>query len=190
MIDDYFSQLKEYVEKNYVVTEFNENRIVRKIGGILGFSANAEVKKLYETYEEFTLSWYDRQNKYVGYLSFVGYDRLLDEHENIVEIMNECYEAESDDLEIADDINHWYPVILFGNGDAFCLDTRNGMIVFYEHDVFEGEKNLHGLTIAASLNDLFEKWSKIHFADYYYWDEIVNDEGIDLSNQALFRLMK
>ena len=54
MIDDYFSQLKEYVEKNYVVTEFNENRIVRKIGGILGFSANAEVKKLYETYEEFT----------------------------------------------------------------------------------------------------------------------------------------
>lgn len=69
--------------------------------------------------------------------------------------------------------------------DAFCLDSRNGTIVFYEHEVFEGEKNLHGLTIAVSLNDLFEKWSKIHFADYYYWDEIVNDEGIDISNMGI-----
>ena len=185
MSNDYFSQLEEYVRENYIVTEFNEKKISCTVGDILGFSVNAEVKKLYETYEEFKLSWYDRQNKYVGYLNFVGYDRLTSEHEILVEIMNECYDVDSDEIEIVNDIQHWYPVILFGNGDAFCLDSRNGTIVFYEHEVFEGEKNLHGLTIAVSLNDLFEKWSKIHFADYYYWDEIVNDEGIDISNMGI-----
>ena len=30
---------------------------------------------------------------------------------------------------------HWYPLFYFPNGDAFCLDIRNGTVVFYEHEI-------------------------------------------------------
>ena len=49
---------------------------------------------------------------------------------------------------------HWYPLFYFPNGDAFCLDIRNGTVVFYEHEIYESEKNLHGLLIAILINDV------------------------------------
>lgn len=41
--------------------------------------------------------------------------------------------------------------------------------------------NLHGLVIALSVNDLYEKWSKCLFVDIYDWYDGINDEGIDVS---------
>ena len=189
MIYDYFSQLKQYVDENYIVTESSQKLTDIAVSNVLGFPINSSVKTLYERYESFSLLWLNMERRYLGSIYFVGYNRLDEEHENLIEIMSESYDVNEDELNIAEDILNWYPLIKFLNGDAFCLDFRNGNIVFYEHEVFDGEKNLHGLIIATSLNDLFEKWSKIHFLDYYYWDEVVNSEGIDLTSNALKEIM-
>jgi hypothetical protein len=189
MIYDYFSQLKQYVDENYIVTESSQKLTDIAVSNVLGFPINCSVKTLYERYESFSLLWLNMERRYLGSIYFVGYNRLDEEHENLIEIMSESYDVNEDELNIVEDILNWYPLIKFLNGDAFCLDFRNGNIVFYEHEVFEGEKNLHGLIISTSLNDLFEKWSKIHFIDYYYWDEVVNSEGIDLTSNALQELM-
>lgn len=189
MIYDYFSQLKQYVDENYIVTESSQKLTDIAVSNVLGFPINGSVKTLYERYESFSLLWLNMERRYLGSIYFVGYNRLDEEHENLIEIMSESYDVNEDELNIVEDILNWYPLIKFLNGDAFCLDFRNGNIVFYEHEVFEGEKNLHGLIISTSLNDLFEKWSKIHFIDYYYWDEVVNSEGIDLTSNALQELM-
>ena len=61
----------------------------------------------------------------------------------------------------------------------FLFRGLNHNIVYYEHDVYDSGQNMHGLLIAKSCNELFEKWSDIHFEDVYYWDEIVNENGID-----------
>lgn len=110
---------------------------------------------------------------------------LEKEHEELIDIMDECYDVKLDELDIVEDIMHWYPLFYFPNGDAFCLDIRNGTVVFYEHEIYEGEKNLHGLLIATSINDLYEKWSGFHFKDVYDWSEVVNEEGIDLSCEVI-----
>ncbi len=185
MLNDYFAEQKEFIEKHYVMTKCHENKTSLTVQDVLGYRVNDFVRNLYEHYSNFSLSWETKQGKYVGYFKFIGYDSLTSEHEYFVEMMEECYDMETDEFKIAEDIRSWYPVIRFGNGDAFCLDARNGTVVFFEHDVIDSGQNLHGLRIASSLNNLFDKWSKIHFVDYYYWDEIVGDDGIDLSNKAL-----
>ncbi|MDT8719723.1 hypothetical protein IAI10_24120 [Clostridium sp. 19966] len=77
------------------------------------------------------------------------------------------------------------PVFRFPNDDMFCIDKRNGKVVFFEHDVFDTGINLHGLVIAKSIEDLIIKWSKVLFIDIYDWYEGVNEvEGIDLSKDV------
>ena len=129
--------------------------------------------------------WHDENNRYMGAINFVSDSGLEKEHEELMEIMDECYDTDLDELEIVEDIMHWYPLFHFPNGDAFCLDIRNGTVVFYEHEIYESEKNLHGLLIATSINDLYEKWSYFHFKDVYDWSEVVNDGGIDLECDAI-----
>lgn len=182
-MEDYFNDIKEYARSHYTLTikkeEYYDNA---KLDNILtDLKLDENTKYIYEHYKSFEAVWFDTNNKYVGCLKFVSSTCLANEHNELIEIMTECYDVESDELEIVEDITHWYPLFYFLNGDAFCLDIRNGKIVFYEHEIYEGEKNLHGLLIAMSINDLFEKWSSFHFVDIYDWTDVVNGEGLDLS---------
>lgn len=178
---DYFNDVKEYLNCHYKLTVKNEKQEKMGINSVLdNLSLDESTKYIYEHYKAFEAVWYDANNRYVGSINFVPDICLDKEHEELIDIMNECYDIDLDELSIVEDIRNWYPLFYFPNGDAFCLDIRNGTVVFYEHEIYEGEKNLHGLLIATSINDLYEKWSHLHFRDVYDWSEVVNDGGIDL----------
>ncbi|MBE5872316.1 MAG: hypothetical protein E7294_13850 [Lachnospiraceae bacterium] len=180
---DYFSEQIEFIKSNYLISNNIIKNCKTALTNVLGFTIDENVKYIYEHYDEFILSWFSNEGKYIGEIQFVPFRRLMQEHDNLVEIMTECYDTELDEFSVVKDISDWYPIFQFTNGDAFCLDLRDGHVVLYEHEVFESGVNLHGLTIATSLNDLFDKWSKIHFADVYNWDEICNEEGIDIHSE-------
>ena len=182
-MNNYFNNQKDYLNSNRFSSNIREKIGLIELNDILGHSINEDIKYIYQHYMEFDLLWSDKEGKYLGEIHFIPYQRLVDEHENLVVIMNDCYDIEEDEFGITEDIYEWYPIFTFSNGDAFCLDNRNGKVVFYEHEVFDTGKNLHGLTIALTLNELFEKWSKLHFADVYYWDEVCDENGIDLKSE-------
>ena len=191
---DYFSDVKEYLNSYYKLTIKSEKKETLVINSVLhNFSLNESAKYIYGYpdraaecyYKAFEAVWHNENNKYIGSINFVPDICLEKEHEELIDIMDECYDVKLDELDIVEDIMHWYPLFYFPNGDAFCLDIRNGTVVFYEHEIYEGEKNLHGLLIATSINDLYEKWSGFHFKDVYDWSEVVNEEGIDLSCEVI-----
>lgn len=183
---DYFSDVKEYLNSYYKLTIKSEKKETLVINSVLhNFSLSESVKYIYEHYKAFEAVWHDANNKYMGSINFVPDICLEKDHDELIDIMDECYDAELDELNIVEDIRHWYPLFYFPNGDAFCLDIRNGTVVFYEHEIYEGEKNLHGILIATSINDLYEKWSRFHFKDVYDWSEVVNEEGINLECEVI-----
>lgn len=183
---DYFSDVKEYLNSHYKLIIKSEKKENLAINSVLhNFSLNENTKYIYEHYKTFEVAWHDAKNKYMGSINFVSDIYLAKKHEELTAIMAECYDTKLDELNIVEDIMHWYPLFYFQNGDAFCLDIRNGTVAFYEHEIYEGEKNLHGLLIAASINDLYEKWSRFHFRDVYDWSEVVNEEGIDLECEVI-----
>ena len=150
---DYCSDMKEYLNSHYKLTIKNEKKGTLVINSVLqNFSLNETTKYIYEHYKAFEATWYDANNKYIGSINFVPDICLEKEHEELTAVMDECYDVDLDELNIVEDIMHWYPLFYFPNGDAFCLDIRNGTVAFYEHEIYEGEKNLHGLLIATSIN--------------------------------------
>lgn len=179
---EYFKELKEYLSKKYTINNYSEKICVNSIDNILGFSINEDVKNIYNRYERFNISWFDNE-KYMGEIFFVPFENIQQEHDELVEIMEECYDVECDEYGIVQDINNWYPLFQFRNGDAFCLDKRNGSVVLYQHEVYEMGIELHGLLISKSVDELFYKWSCLHFANVYYWDEICDDDGINLESK-------
>lgn len=179
---DYFFNQKEYLKGKYEINNFQEELFNIELDNILGFEVDEDIKNIYKHYKKFNITWFENAGKYIGEINFIPYHKLEIEHNNLIDIMDACYDVELDEFGIVKDIIKWYPLFLFSNGDAFCLNIENGRVVFFEHEVFDTGKNLHGLIIALSINDLFEKWEKIHFADVYYWDELCNDGGINLES--------
>ena len=179
---DYFSDLKKFLKNKYTVIIHEEVLYNIEVDKILGFEVNSEVKNVYRHYKIFDLVWL-HNNKCIGEVHFVSYKNLEREHNELEGIMRKFYDVKWDRYSIVQDIKNWYPLFKFNNGDAFCLDIRNGRVVLYEHEVFDVGKNLHGLTIAKSLNDLFDKWGHIHFKNVYYWDEICDEDGIDIDSE-------
>ena len=184
---NYFANHMKFLKNKYIIKNFKEVLYDINLSDFLGYEINDEVKNIYNHYKEFTLSWFDKNGKYIGEINFVPFEKIVNEHNDLVAIMNDCYDVDNDEYDIAQDIIEWYPLFKFTNGDAFCLDRRNGSIVLYEHEVFDMGINLHGQVIAKSINDLFDKWEKIHFADVYYWDEICDDYGINLKSDLAQR---
>ena len=179
---NYFENQIEFLTNKYTIKNFKETLYDIEITNILGYKINDAVKNIYKYYKEFALSWFDKNGKYIGEIIFIPFEKIMDEHNDLVAIMNGCYDVDNDELDITKDISEWYPLFKFSNGDAFCLDKRNGSVVLYDHEVFDIGINLHGQIIAKSINDLFDKWDKIHFADVYYWDEICDDDGINIKS--------
>ncbi len=181
---DCFLNISRYAEVKYVITEKEVECCEKKVPHILGVDIDTKASYVYEHYEKFILTWQDNDGKYIGTIRFVPSQDLLQEHKELVETMKGCYDTERDEYEIVEDISSWFPLFYFCNGDAFCLDLRNGHIVFYDHEVFDVGRNLHGLRIAKSINDLFDKWDQLHFADVYDWSEICNADGIDPASET------
>lgn len=178
---DYFIELLEKIkDKKYEITWENISTSNQKQNSILlKYNLAEAVDYIYRNYDLFELNWVGKKHK--GFIQFISSNHLEGEHEELIEIMRTCYNVQEDCLEIREDIKHWYPLFKFPNGDCFCLDVRTGKVVFYEHEVYDSGINLHGLTIALSINDLFDKWSKCMFVDIYDWYEGTNVEGIDVN---------
>lgn len=184
MKDYFYDVIDKLNKKKYEITYMNRQTVSDfKLDDLLGYYISEEVKYIYSKYKVFELNWISDNNK--GFVKFIPYDVLEKKHRNIIEIMQECYDINEDSYDIKRDIENWYPIFEFPNGDSFCLDIRNGKVVFYDHEVYDLGVNLHGLVIALSINDLFEKWSKCLFVDIYDWSEGVDENGIDL-NKSIF----
>ncbi len=181
---DFFEKLYEYVSKIYTVTNFKKSKCELVVQDFHGILIGDKIKELYQTYDIFELSW-TKGEKYIGSVSFVPYKEIENKHEELLEIFDECSEWMDDSEYIKNDIDNWFPVFEFPNGDAFCLDIRDGAVKFYEHDYFDGGPYIHGTKIANSLDELLEKWSKIHFVDVYDWDKVVSENGLNLNNEYL-----
>ena len=193
---NYFEMLKSYLEKRYELSCCNQEMYNIKIDNILGIGVNENVKYIYEHYKKFNLVWFD-EGKYLGEVDFVPYIDLEKEHAEIVGIMEDIYNIELDDLKVYQSIINWYPLFKFATGDAFCFDKRDGSIRFYDHEIYDYSESkiynywedvgVFGIKIANSINELYEKWGKIHFADVYDWYEICNENGIDVSSDLALR---
>ena len=182
---DYFENLEEYIQTKNWSCSIKKEHVTQKVEAIKGNLLNEPVKDIYEKYQMYVLNWNDSSGKNIGYLNFISSNRIDSEHEALVEMLEEIYDFDADEEAIAEDILSWYPIFKFLNGDMFCLDSRDGKIKFFEHDVVDAGVNLHGMIIADSLNDLFFRWSEIHFADVYYWDKCCGDHGLDLDCEYL-----
>lgn len=185
---DYFEKLLDNLQKKEMNIEWEkfENNVNINVKSLYGYSLSNDVAEIYSKYKVFELNWSSNDKKYKGFVNFVPYQQIEIEHRNLVNIMEECYDVEEDDLEIKEDIINWYPLFKFPNGDCFCLDARNGKIVFYEHELYDMGVNLHGLVIGLSVDDLFQKWSQCYFVDLYDWYEGTNESGIDIQ-KSIFR---
>lgn len=178
---DYFKELKEYLKGRYTIKNYKEILYHNNIENLLGFDINEDVKYIYNRYKIFDMAWF-KDNKYIGEIFFVPCENFQLEHDELVGIMEDCYDVMSDEYGIVQDIINWYPLFQFKYGDAFCLDIRNGNVVLFQHEVYEIGIDLHGLLIAKSVDELFYKWGCLHFANVYYWDEICDDDGINLKS--------
>lgn len=189
---DYFNELKVTLKKKgmNIIWENIKMQDNDCPDNVYGYPMSDEVLLIYNYYILFELNWITQDKKYRGFVKFVPYNNLEGEHQNLIEIMESCYDKKEDYLKIREDIENWYPLFKFPNEDMFCLDVRNGKIVFYEHEVYDSGVNLHGLTIALSINDLFEKWSKCYFVDIYDWYIGTNKDGIDLKSNIFTDLKK
>ena len=186
---DYFEEIYEYVKSNFNVRCYQTRKCELTVQDIQGFKVNDKVKALYQTYDQFELSWANGE-KYVGSIRFVPYKEIENKHKELIEIFNECSEWMDNPDSVKDDIYNWYPVFEFPNGDAFCLDIRDGSVKFYEHDFFDGGPYILGTKLANSLDELLLNWSRIHFADVYDWDKVVSETGLDLNNEYLLSWLR
>lgn len=180
---DYFDILKKYLEENYEIMSYEQTIYDINVENILGIVVDEKVKFIYEHYKKFNIVWF-KNKRYWGEVNFIPFIDLDKEHDELIRIMKEIYDVESDDLKICQSIMSWYPLFYFRNGDAICVDKRDGSIRFYDHEVYDNieEVGIFGIKIANSINDLFEKWGILHFADIYYWDEVCNEDGIDVKS--------
>ncbi len=183
---DYFKELKNKLNsKNSGITIIDSDIAAcdkEHTFDIFAFGISEEVKYLYNHYKRFLINWEADTHSVNGYVDFVPYEQLRSEHELWCETAKDMEAGLIEEQDrVVEDFLHWYPVFRFANGDAFCYDDRNGRIVFLDHEVFDIGINLHGLTIAQSIDILLEKWSKVLFIDLYDWYEGVCEQGMDLS---------
>lgn len=191
---DYFNELvfKLNISKEITITQIsiiqNEMHHTFKLFDI---GISDEIKFIYNNYKKFLISWEENNRKFHGFVNFIPYNDILFEHKEMCEFA-ECMKdnlIENQEM-IINDLNNWYPIFKFPNGDAFCYDKRNGKIVFFEHEVFDTGVNLNGLVIADSIVDLFNIWSSVLFIDIYDWCEGVNEHGIDLSKPIYRKVLE
>ncbi|WP_342042812.1 SMI1/KNR4 family protein [Bacillus sp. OTU2372] len=130
--------------------------------------------------------------KYGG-INLISPFQILELYIDMKEMVDDGRTRLNDDFDegweaLVDDWSFWIPIIIFRNGDAFCIDKRNETIVCLEHDVMDGGPNVHGILLALNFDDLIKKWSNIGFVEIFDWTNGVNEEGIDVKSIIYNRL--
>ena len=194
-MNDFFKELEIKLScKENNIKIIKSDKITSKSNHSLNlfkFGISDSIKFIYNNYREFNLCWEEKALHLSGFVNFISYEKIFEEHKELCEIseMNKG-NLTNDQIEAIEDIYHWYPIFKFPNGDAFCYDNRNGKIVFFEHDFFDCGPNLYGIIIAKSMDYLFNNWSKVLFVDIYDWTEGVNEDGIDLNKEIFKQILK
>lgn len=194
-MNDFFKELEIKLScKNNNIKIIKSSKTIDKTNhsfNLFQFGISDSVKYIYNNYKKYNLYWEEKTLHLHGFIDFIPYEKIFEEHKELREISEAIKEnLINNQAEVIEDIYHWYPIFKFPNGDAFCYDNRNGKIVFFEHDIFDCGINLHGLIIANSIDCLFNNWSKILFVDIYDWAEGVNENGIDLTKEIFEQVFK
>lgn len=181
----------------YEIEEVISNQNLEQIEEDIEFKFPEILRRFYvEEASEVRFNWStakERQNEYCKYggINIISPKKTAEEYNDMMSMVEEVYDWEefeySDGLKaIVEDWPNWIPVVKFYNGDMFCVDKRSssGEVVFFDHEVVEGDMGLHGLKIAENFSDLIMKWKEIGFVDIYDWTDGVDERGIDLSKEV------
>lgn len=189
----------EIIETDTVITE----DILLEIEAKLKYTFPISLRKFYlNEYSAFKLKWFASPSTFnddctMGELNIINPNLILKKYQDMqYEVEQALMDKEQLNYDeglkaIVDDWLYWIPIIVFSNGDAFCIDKRDKTypIVFLEHDVMDAGPNLHGLKIAKNIDDLIIKWSRSGFTDVYDWYDVVNDNGIDLTSEVFKQVL-
>lgn len=173
--------------------EFNPNGTSNEIRNVFqtqsGISLNEEMTELYSSFSDIDLQWSFKSDKsYYGAFTMIPLLKSLELHKNIiqnyydaVEYAEHCHDPEA----VLKEIENYYPLFTFNNGNAFCIDKRNCSIILYDHSVFEFyDSNSNGKLIATDFTSLIKKWSKVLFMEQFWWySDCMGSDGINLSGQ-------
>lgn len=142
-----------------------------------------ELKMIHDKFSKVHISW--KRNDKRGYFVLLSLKEIYRVKEDFKTFVTDfCLYSELDEKEsIKQDLLSWIPVLYFPNGDYFCIDTRTGAIVLFDHEITEDYLNLHGIKIANNFNELIKKWSKVLFVDIYDWSLGVDENGLNLSEK-------
>lgn len=100
------------------------------------------------------------------------------------------------EMAMVNDWPRWIPFVRFRSGDYFCLDPVPGAeanaypVVFMEHDVMDGGPFIHGIQLAPSALELFNRWSSLGFLEVSDWSTVVDDTGLDLGSSELAEVLR
>lgn len=132
-----------------------------------------------------------------GYFHLLSPDEIMTAYKEMLEMVqegkNDTFELESNEglQALVTDWDGWIPIFKFPNGDAFCIDSRNGnSIVFLEHDVMDGGPYIHGTKLAQNLEELVNNWMEIGFVDFYDWSQCIGNNRIDTGNKVFNQIRK
>lgn len=89
--------------------------------------------------------------------------------------MDQCIDTEfrPQAFRIWSAMKNWIPLFTESEGDAFCLDTVTGAIVFDKHDWFDGFGSIaetNGLIAGDSLLDFILHWGRHSFRQMWFTD--------------------
>jgi hypothetical protein len=79
-------------------------------------------------------------------------------------------------FEIWNQMKLWIPLAVGGEGDAFCLDTRTGRVVYDQHDWYDGFgliAKTNGLPAGEDFYAFLRNWSAVSFQEplSLWWGE-------------------
>jgi hypothetical protein len=193
-----YPSIKTYENIGQIVTS---NEEIKKIEESLHYKLPIDLKKIYLKYGNgLYFKWYDDNNVFGkfckwGEFNLISLKEILNSHLEMIDMVNEALKnqselKENDGLQsLVNDWNYWFPILSFKNGDSFCLDKRDNTIRFLEHDVMDGGPNIHGLKIANNFEELITNWSIISFVDIYYWDKVIDENGININSEIFINLI-
>lgn len=202
LINESITKIKAYTDDLTVKIGGNNAQFERHYADFTaesGISFSEDIIELYKTASSIEIEW-SSSNKDYGSFNMIPIGDIIERHNDMIEIADSAAEYAVSDkdkenickLEI---IKYLYPIFEFRSGDMFCIYSKTGEAVFYDHSVNElWDLDINGLVIAESFDDLLKKWSRILFLEGFWWEEeynrCVNDKGIDLYNPFLSEFMK
>ena len=156
-----------------------------------------QVKEIYYNYLSIDLQWFANVNfkKYYGAFTMITLDQSLKYHNDLINLYYDSVDYAGDypnPERVLDEIVNFYPIFIFNDGNAFCLDKRTSNIVFFDHSVFEFyDENFNGKLIANSYSELIERWSMILFLEQFWWSkDSLNNDGINLTSHSIAEFIR